>query len=134
MRELAEGLRSLKLATTIVINQAPVQRQGREPALMQEAIDILIQYGIPVAPIGVRSRIIYQVAMINGMSAVEVMTTGPAAAECKTLWEHITQRLGIEKNQFSRPRAKMVQTIPVAKEMPQTPVNGTSQPLAQASR
>ena len=88
-----EDLKPLGRPTAFVINQAPCQRVGREPVMVAEAIDLLIGYGLPVAPVGLRNRLVYQVAFARGLGVQEADPTSRAADEIGALWSYVDGRL-----------------------------------------
>jgi len=88
-----EDLKPLGRPTAFVINQAPSQRVGREPLIVAEAIELLVGYGLPVAPIGLRSRLIYQAAFAHGLGVQEVDPLSLAAEEIGALWSYVDARL-----------------------------------------
>lgn len=95
MTDMVNTLKSLKLKSIILLNQAPSQRSGREPTLVKEAIDILLGFGLPVAPICLRSRVAFQTSISNGLSATEQFPHSAASEEVKAVWRHISQELGL---------------------------------------
>ena len=86
-----EDLKPLGRPTAFVINQAPCQRVGREPVMV--AIDLLIGYGLPVAPVGLRNRLVYQAAFARGLGVQEADPTSRAADEIGALWSYVDGRL-----------------------------------------
>jgi chromosome partitioning protein len=92
----AEMVRRLGKAGLIVMNQAPSKRGGVEPASVQQAIEALRFCGLPIAPIGLRSRTIYQQAIARGLSVGEWDATAPAAHEIARLWSHVAALLALD--------------------------------------
>lgn len=85
-------VRKIGKPTVVVVNQAPVPREGSEAPLVRRAMRALDYMKAPVAPVIVRSRAIYQTGLERGRSAEE----GPdkaAAAEMAALWAFIDARL-----------------------------------------
>lgn len=87
------ALRPLRLPAAFVINQAPAQRMRQEPATVSEAIKLLLGYGLPIAPVGLRQRQIYQTSFARGLAAVEAEPPSPAAAEMAQLWCFVAAEL-----------------------------------------
>ena len=88
-----EDLKPLGRPTAFVLNQAPSQRVGREPMIVAEAIELLIGYGLPVAPIGVRNRLIFQSAFACGLGVMEADPLSRASDEIGELWSYVDSRL-----------------------------------------
>jgi chromosome partitioning protein len=88
-----EALKPLRRPAAFVLNQAPSQRVGHEPVIVSEAINLLLDYGLPVAPIGLRHRALYQTAFARGLSPVEVEPESRAAAEVSSLWDYVYGRV-----------------------------------------
>ena len=88
-----EALRPLQRPAAFVLNQAPSPRGGREPAVVAEAVEMLLAYGLPIAPVALRSRAIHQAAFKRGRSPQEIDPTGPASAELGGLWDYVASRL-----------------------------------------
>jgi chromosome partitioning protein len=84
----ADVLRRLKKPGVIVLNQAPVQRNGAEPPLVKKAHEALRLMRLTVAPAILRSRAAYQQAMETGCSAEE-LGASPAAHEVAELWAFV---------------------------------------------
>lgn len=96
MTDMVTTLKSLKLKSVILLNQAPSQRNGREPTLVKEAIDILVGFGLPVAPCCFRSRMAFQASISCGLSAAEQFPDSAAAKEIEGVWSYLAQQLAIE--------------------------------------
>jgi chromosome partitioning protein len=90
-------LRPLRRPAAFVINQAPCQRVGRDPVMVMEAIELLMSYGLPLAPVALRARQIYQSTFMNGRSPLEDAPDGPAADELARLWRYTAERLWPER-------------------------------------
>ena len=88
-----ELLRPLNRPAAFVINQAPAQRVGRDPVIVTEAIELLLSYGLAVAPVGLRTRQIYQTSFSRGAAACEADALGPAGQEVDRLWSFTVARL-----------------------------------------
>jgi chromosome partitioning protein len=85
--------RAMGKPALFVINQAPPQREHREPPAVLEAVAALRELGAPLAPVGLRSRNIYQSAVSRGLTAQETVPGGAAAQEINMLWTHVEQML-----------------------------------------
>ena len=81
-------VRRLRKPAMVVMNQAPVARDGVEPPQVQRAMRALATMRLPVAPTILRSRAIYQSALETGRSAEE---RGDVAAirEVAQFWNFI---------------------------------------------
>jgi chromosome partitioning protein len=92
--DLAGLVRTLKIVRrldkpyTVVVNQAPIAREGTEAPVVRRALQGLEYMRAPIAPSILRSRVIYQTALETGRS-VEEMLDKAAAAEVATLWDHV---------------------------------------------
>lgn len=89
----AETVRRLGKKAVIVLNQAPPRRNGFEPPSVLKAAEALRFAGMPVAPIGLRARAIFQQSIAHGRSVCEWDPTSPAAQEIERLWAHIAPLL-----------------------------------------
>lgn len=92
----AEMVRRLGKAGLIVLNQAPSKRAGQEPASVQQAIEALRFCGLPIAPVGMRSRAVYQQAIARGRSVGEWDPASPANQEVARLWVHVAALLTLD--------------------------------------
>ena len=81
-------VRRLRKPSTVVVNQAPVAREGIEAPVVKRALRALEYMRLPVAPVIVRSRAVYQTAVETGRSAEE-MPDRVAAREIADLWDYI---------------------------------------------
>jgi chromosome partitioning protein len=88
-----EMARAMGKPAMFVVNQAPPQREHREPPAVLETVAALREMGAPLAPVGLRSRNIYQSAVAKGLTAQEMATDSTAAQEVNLLWAHIEQAL-----------------------------------------
>lgn len=77
---------------TVVLNQAPIAREGVEPPVVKRAIKGLEYMQVPLARVILRSRAIYQTALETGRSAEE-MADATAAAEIAELWDFVDASL-----------------------------------------
>ncbi len=87
------ALRPLRRPCAFVLNQAPSRRAGREPSLINSAIELLLDHGLPIAPSALRTRAIYQQAYVQGLSASELAPESDAADEIFRLWAYVLSRL-----------------------------------------
>ena len=76
----------------VVVNQAPVAREGVEPPLVKRALRGLDYMKAPVAPVILRSRSVYQTALETGRSAEE-MSDAAAARDVAALWDFVSAPL-----------------------------------------
>lgn len=86
--ESVDIVRRLKKPLLLVVNQAPAAREGVESPAVRRALRALAVLSQPIAPILIRSRMVYQRALETGRSAEEAGE--PAAAlEIAELWAYI---------------------------------------------
>ena len=85
-------VRRLRKPSTVVVNQAPVAREGVEAPVVKRALRALEYMRLPIAPVILRSRSVYQTAVETGRSAEE-MADQAAASEVAALWDYIDQAL-----------------------------------------
>jgi len=86
-------LRPLRRPAAFVINQAPCQRVGRDPIIVMEAIELLMSYGLTIAPVGLRARQIYQTSFSQGRTPFEDDPGSLAGREIDRLWAFAADRL-----------------------------------------
>jgi len=98
-----KALKPLGLQAAFVLNQAPVQRAHHEPAIVAEAIDLLIEYGLPIAPLALRQRLAYQTSFAQGLSVQEMDAGCRAAEEMDELWRYVAGRLPAPRTLAPRP-------------------------------
>jgi chromosome partitioning protein len=80
--------RRLRKAALVVVNQAPVARDGVEAPVVKRALRALDFMRLPVAPVLMRARSIYQTALETGRSAEEA-GDATSAREVAALWAFI---------------------------------------------
>ena len=97
----AEVVRRLHKPGIIVLNQAPVAREGVEPPAVKKAQESLRLMRLPVAPAVLRSRAAYQSALEYGRSAEEIEPTAAASLDIAELWGFI-ERLAFGKRDAER--------------------------------
>jgi chromosome partitioning protein len=85
----AEVLRKIRKPGIVVLNQAPVARDGVEPPQVKKALKALSVMRLPVVPVTLRARASYQTSVESGRSAVEGAASNPAARELTELWTFI---------------------------------------------
>jgi chromosome partitioning protein len=91
-------VRKLGKPSTVVVNQAPVAREGVEAPLVKRALRGLEYMKAPVAPVILRSRSIYQTALERGRSAEEGSDRA-AAKEMAALWDFIEGELAARRDE-----------------------------------
>lgn len=89
----AEAVRRLGKKGLIVLNQAPPRRNGAEPSTVLKAAEALRFAGMPMAPIGLRSRSAFQQSIAHGRSVCEWDPKSSASQEIERLWAHIVPLL-----------------------------------------
>ncbi|HEX4179945.1 MAG TPA: AAA family ATPase [Caulobacteraceae bacterium] len=87
------ALKPLRRPCALVLNQAPSKRSGREPVLVDAAVQLLLDHGLPIVPSALRGRAVYQQAYARGLSAAELVPEGEAANEICRLWSYVLGRL-----------------------------------------
>ena len=86
--QTAQIIRRLRRPGLILLNQAPVSREGVEPPAVKRALDALRLMQLPVVPVMLRARAAYQTTLALGCSVEELGAT-PAADEIAQLWSYI---------------------------------------------
>jgi chromosome partitioning protein len=87
--QTAQILRRLRKPGLILLNQAPVPRGGLEPPAVKRALEALRLMQLPVVPVVLRSRALYQTTLASGRSVEEVQDGNPAAEEVAKLWAYV---------------------------------------------
>ena len=87
--QTAAILRRLRKPAMVVLNQAPVPRDGAEPPAVKKALEALRMMRLPVAQTVLRSRALYQTALERGASVEELAPDGPAGEEVRALWTFV---------------------------------------------
>lgn len=92
----ADTVRRLNREGLIVLNQAHTNRSEVAPIAFPEVVEALRFCGLPLSPVGLRSRSVFQQAIAQGQSVVELEPDGAAAHDMTRLWTHLkaTWRLG----------------------------------------
>lgn len=96
LRAVAATVDTVKAAgasAVFLINQAPAGRNGIEASIVQEAIEALAGYGLPVCPVVLHNRASYHAALIDGRAVIEAEPSGKAASEIDALWAYVEKRL-----------------------------------------
>jgi len=87
--QTAEILRRLRKPGLIILNQAPSTRGGAEPPAVKRALEALTLMRLPVAPVILRARAAFQLALEKGLSVEEMVPNEAAAEEVRQLWSFI---------------------------------------------
>lgn len=87
--QTAQILRQLRKPGLILLNQAPASRGGIEPPAMKRAQEALRLMQLPVAPIALRARALYQTSLTTGRSVEELEPGNAAAEEMAWLWSYL---------------------------------------------
>jgi chromosome partitioning protein len=95
-------VRRLGKPSAVVVNQAPVARETVEAPLVKRAMKGLDYMKADVAPVILRSRAIYQVALERGRSAEE-SSDRHAAREIAALWDYVAATLGLKTGEAAVP-------------------------------
>jgi chromosome partitioning protein len=93
MTDMVATLKSLGLKSVILLNQAPSQRNSKEPMLVKEAIGYLLGFGLPLVPSCIRTRMAFQASITKGNSASELFPEGVAAHEVNAVWTYLSEQL-----------------------------------------
>lgn len=80
----------------IALNQCPPARNGVEPPAVLKAFEALRFASLPVAPVALRSRVVYQTAFAQARSVMEMDGGGAAAREVQELFGHVWRQLNGE--------------------------------------
>ena len=86
----------------IVLNQCAAARNGVEPPQVIKAIQALRFAGIPVTPVVLRNRVIYQTAFAKMASVLEIDTDGAASDEVRRLFSHVWRAMNGERTPAPR--------------------------------
>lgn len=84
-------LRKLRKPTLVVLNQAPVPRDGVEPPLVRKALKALELMRLSVVPAILRARVNFQTSVEGGLSAIETAPVSAAAQEVAAIWSYVEQ-------------------------------------------
>lgn len=76
----------------VVLNRCPPPRVLGEHPVVREAQRALAAYGLPVCPVPIRQRAVYQYAIAAGLSPEEFEPGGKAAREIAQLWEYLHEQ------------------------------------------
>jgi len=97
--DLAAAVRSVAIVQrlgregAIVLNQCAPPRSGVEPPAVLKAFEALRFAGLPVSPVAIRSRMIYQTAFAQMRSVLEMEPDGAASQEVRALFGDVWRRL-----------------------------------------
>lgn len=75
----------------VVLNACPPGRDDTEAAIVREAREGLVAYGLPVARTSLAQRAAMSHALIDGRAVTEYADEGKAAAEIRALWKEISR-------------------------------------------
>jgi chromosome partitioning protein len=81
----------------IALNQCAPARNGVEPPAVAKAFEALRFAGLPVSPVALRARLVYQTAFAQGCSVLEIDPDGAATAEVRELFACVWRALGGER-------------------------------------
>lgn len=87
--QTAQILRQLRRPGLILLNQAPTARGGIEPPAVKRALEALRLMQLPVAPVALRARALYQSSLTTGRSVEELEPGNAAAEEIGRLWTYL---------------------------------------------
>lgn len=88
-------IRQLNKPGVVVLNQAPVAREGVEPPQVRRTLEALQLLRLPVAPTILRLRAVHQAALESGRSAEEADSASAGGIEAAALADLI-QRLAFD--------------------------------------
>lgn len=86
-------IKQLRKPGLVVLNQAPTARETIEPPIVRRSIEALNLLKLPVAPIIIRGRTVYQTALESGRSAEELGADLVAAQEIASLCAYVDRFL-----------------------------------------
>ncbi len=110
---IAEMTRDMGTPALFLLNQAPPPRGSRESPSVLETAQALRTMGLPLAPVGLRARAVYQSSVAKGLTAQETVGSGPAAREIGLLWQHVEQILFTNRPSPRRPKEPIPPAIAV---------------------
>ncbi len=109
----------------IVINAAPANRGDVEVPTTIEARKTLARYNLPVSPVAIIDRPVYQHPMDDGRTYIEHFPTGKPATDIAALWTWVQQQMGVA------PQARQaISVAPKAQRVPQAAAAGAKRPPA----
>ncbi|MBM3508035.1 MAG: hypothetical protein FJX64_10115 [Alphaproteobacteria bacterium] len=111
----------------IVINAAPANRGDTEMPVTIEARKVLARYNLPVSPVAIIDRPVYQHPMEDGRTYIEHFPTGKPATDIAALWAWVQQQMGVA------PKARPNADSPVRPKVARVPANGDA-PAANAAK
>jgi chromosome partitioning protein len=101
--DLAAAVRSVAIIQrlgregVIVLNQCAAARHGVEPPAVVKAFEALRFAALPVSPVALRSRVIYQTAFAQRRSVLEIDAEGAASTEVRDLFRHVWRQITHER-------------------------------------
>lgn len=112
----------------IVINAAPANRGDIEVPTTVEARKTLARYNLPVSPVAIIDRPVYQHPMEDGRTYIEHFPTGKPATDIAALWTWVQQQMGVA------PQVRQQQSSAASKQQrpPQAAAAGAKRPAAAA--
>jgi chromosome partitioning protein len=90
---MVDMTRAMGKTGMFVLNQAPARRGDKEGPAVRETVDGLRALGLPIAPVGLRARAVYQSAVAKGLTAQEALSDSAAAREIELIWRHVGEAL-----------------------------------------
>jgi chromosome partitioning protein len=93
MAKIAELFQDAGKPAAFVLNQVPSPRLGQELAATTAAVEQLKSYGVKVAPVGLRQRVIYAASTAQGQCAQELDPTSIAAREVAMLFDYVWDQM-----------------------------------------
>jgi chromosome partitioning protein len=104
----------------IVINAAPPNRGDIEMPVTVDARKVLSRYNLPVSPVAIIERPVYQHPMQDGRTYIEHFPTGKPAADIAALWAWVQGQMGLT------PKARPNQASPQARPSQASPRPGAA--------
>ncbi len=99
---MVDMTRAMGRTAAFVLNQAPPRRGDREGHAVLDAVEGLREFGLPVAPTGLRARAAYQSSVAKGLTAQEVAPASAAAREIGLMWGYVEDALFAARPQGRR--------------------------------
>ena len=90
-RGAVDAVKALGRPAMFLLNQTP----GGQAAAIKEAVAALGKYGLPVSPVRLHSRPVYQTAIGRGCTVQEMTPRGVAAVETDALWRLVEAHLAL---------------------------------------
>jgi len=99
----ADTVRRLNRQGLIVLNQAHTNRPEVAPVAFPDVVEALRFCGLPLAPVGLRSRSVFQQAIAHGQSVAELEPDGAAAHDVSRLWAHLKSAWALGEHRQDAP-------------------------------